>query len=280
MKKRKVIINACLTGMIPTKELNPSTPVSPEEIIKSALKCASLGASIVHLHTRDESGKPTWKKEIYAKIIEGIRKANKNLILCVSTSGRNWKEFEKRSECLELSGDLKPDMGTLTVGSMNFINQESVNSPEMIEKLALKMKEKNIKPELEIFESGMVHKANYLIAKGIIADPAPYFNLFLGSLGTAPLDATSFAAMLNLLPKNAVWSAAGVGMFQLDANILGLSLGGGVRTGLEDNIYFDREKKVLASNESLVERIARIIEKMGLEIAEPGEAREMLNLDK
>ena len=280
MIKRKVIINACLTGMVPTKKLNPNTPISPEEIIHSALKCAGLGASMIHLHARDENGKPTWKKEVYARIIEGIRRINKDLVICISTSGRNWKEFEKRSECLELNGDLKPDMATLTVGSMNFINQESVNSPEIMEKLALKMKETGIKPELEIFEPGMIHKANYLIGKGIVADAAPYFNLFLGSLGTAPLDATSFAAMYNLLPDNAVWSVAGIGMFQTDANILGLSMGGGIRTGLEDNIYFDREKKVLASNESLIERMAGIIKKMGLEIATPGETRKMLNLDK
>lgn len=280
MKKRKVIINACLTGMIPTKELNPNTPISPKEIIQSALNCADLGASMVHLHARDEDGKPAWKKEIYAEIIHGIRKMNKDLILVVSTSGRNWKEFEKRSECLELEGDARPDMASLTMGSMNFINQESVNSPEMIKNLALKMKEKGIKPEIEIFEPGMIHKANYLINKDIIESENPYFNILLGSLGTAPLDAATFAAIAYLLPKNAIWSVAGIGTYQLDANVMGLSLGGGVRVGLEDNIYFDREKQKLASNEELVGRIANIIKNMGLEIATPQEARKMLKLDK
>lgn len=280
MNRRKVIINACLTGMVPTKELNPHTPISPEEIITCALHCADLGASIIHLHARGTDEKPTWKKEVYAEIIRGIRKVNPDLILVVSTSGRNWSEFEKRSECLELDGDLKPDMASLTLGSMNFINQESVNSPEMIEKLALKMQEKNIKPEIEIFEPGMLHKANYLISKGIIKDENPYFNILLGSLGTAPLDAASFTAVQYLLPENAVWSVAGIGAYQLDANVMGLSLGGGVRIGLEDNVYFDREKQKLASNEELIGRIAGIIKTMGLEIASPVEAREMLNLAK
>jgi len=278
--KRKVIINACLTGMVPTKESNPNTPISPAEIIECALNCAKLGASMIHLHARDEQGKPTWKKEVYAEIIEGIRKVNKDLILCVSTSGRDWKEFEKRSECLELTGEAKPDMASLTMGSMNFINQESVNSPQMIEQLAAKMQENNIKPEFEIFEAGMLHKANYLLSKGIIRDEAPYFNLMLGSLGTAPLDAASFAAMQHLLPKDAIWGVAGIGAFQIDANVMGITTSGNIRVGLEDNIFFDRDKKVLASNEMLVERMAAIIKNMGLEIATPQEARAMLNLDK
>jgi uncharacterized protein (DUF849 family) len=280
MNKKKVIINLCSTGMVPTKEINSNTPITPNEIIDCALRCAELGASMIHLHARGTDGRPTWKKEVYAEIIQGIRKVNKDLILIVSTSGRDWKEFEKRSECLELEGKSRPDMASLTVGSMNFINQESVNSPEMIERLALKMKERNIKPEIEIFEPGMLHKANYLINKGVIAADFPYFNILLGSLGTAPLDTASFAAMQHLLPQNAIWGVAGIGAFQMDANILGLALGGNVRVGLEDNVFFDRERKVLASNEMMVERVAKIAKEMGLEIATPLEAREILNLGK
>ena len=170
-------------------------------------------------------------------------------------------------------------MASLTLGSMNFINQESVNSPEMIEKLALKMKENGIKPELEVFDLGMIHKAKYLMNKDIINDQNPYFNILMGSLGTVPLDAASFGAMMHLLPENTVWSTAGIGTYQLDANILGIALGGNVRIGLEDNIFFDREKKVLASNEMLIERIAHIIHTMELEIATPEEVRAMLALN-
>lgn len=263
--------------MIPTKEQNPNLPVSPTEIIETSLNCAKLGTSIVHIHPRDRNGKPTWKKEVFAEIIEGIRAKNDEIIINTTTSGRNWSEFEKRSACLELKGKLKPDLASLTVGSFNFISQEAVNSPSMIEKLALKMKEKGIKPELEIFEPGMLHKAKYLIKKGII-DEKPYINIFLGSLGTSPLEPSVFSAFHAIMPVNAIWSVAGVGLFQLDANIMSLTLGGHVRVGMEDNIFFDREKKELASNEMLVERIIKISKLMKRDIATPRETRKILGL--
>lgn len=277
-KNRKVIINMCLTGMIPTKELNPHTPITPEEIAQSALQCAEMGASIVHIHARDTDGRPTWKKEIYKDIIGRIKEKNDKLLICVTTSGRSWNEFERRSEVLDLEGDLKPDLASLTVGSMNFINQESVNTPQMIEQLANKMKEKGIKPELEVFDPGMIHKANYMISKGIIEDGAPYFNILLGSLGTSPFDSSCIATMHHLLPDNAIWSFAGIGAFQLDANVLALAHGGNFRVGLEDNIFFDREKKVLASNEMLLERMRNIMTSMALEPTTPDEAREILQI--
>lgn len=275
---RKVIINLALTGMVPTRKMTPYVPLTPKQIITTAISCAKLGASVIHIHPRDEGGKPTWKAKYFAEIITGIREKNDQIIINTTTSGRLWSEFEKRSQCLDLQGDLKPDLASLTVGSMNFISEESVNSPSMIERLALKMKERGIKPELEVFEPGMVHKANYLIKKGIIGSKKPYFNILLGSLGTSPLEASAFAACRTLLPEGAIWSVAGIGVYQLDANAVGLAFGGHIRVGLEDNIYFDREKKELASNERLVERIASIIEKMGLEVATPKQARKMLGV--
>ena len=187
----KVIINCALTGMIPTKELNKSVPLTPQEIAEDADLAVKLGASIVHVHARDKSGRPTWKKDIYAEIIKRIREKQPNVIITVSTSGRNWSEFEKRAEVLELDGDVKPDMATLTMGSMNFINTASMNSPEMIEKLATTMQQNGIKAEFEIFEPGMIHKANFMLERGIIKDENPYFNIFLGNLGTAPLELLS-----------------------------------------------------------------------------------------
>ncbi|MBI4973722.1 3-keto-5-aminohexanoate cleavage protein [Candidatus Roizmanbacteria bacterium] len=274
----KIILNVCLTGMVPTKELNRYTPITPKEIIKDALACAKLGASIVHIHPRDTDGKPTWKKEIFAKIIYGIREKNKHLIISTTTSGRFWNEFEKRAEVLDLKGDLKPDMASLTVGSMNFIRDESVNSPRMIEQLAGKMRERKIKPEFEVFEPGMVHKANHLLQKGVLNDDKPYFNVFFGSLGTAPLHPAMVSAFTSLLLPSAIWSSAGVGMFQLDANVMGLCFGGHIRVGLEDNLYFDRTKKVLATNETLVRRITGIIRDMQLTVATPNEARKILGI--
>jgi uncharacterized protein (DUF849 family) len=274
----KVIINLCPTGMVGTKKDNPSLPISSQEIIQDALGCAEKGASIIHIHARDEHGRPTWKKQEFAKIIGGIREKNKSVILNVTTSGRNWSDFERRSECLELKGDLKPDMASLTVGSMNFIKTASVNDPDIIERLAIKMRENDIKPELEVFEPGMLHKANYLIAKGIIDKKRPYINILLGSLGTSPLSPLSMASFLNNLPKGAIWALAGIGSYQLDANIASISFGGNVRVGLEDNNYFDRKKSILASNSMLVDRVVKIINMMGLEVATAAEARKMLSL--
>ena len=196
----------------------------------------------------------------------------------MSTSGRNWSEFEKRAEVLELDGDIKPDMATLTMGSMNFINTASMNSPEMIEKLATTMQKNGIKPEFEIFEPGMIHKANFMLERGMIKDENPYFNIFLGNLGTAPLEVTNISALLNLLPKNANWAFAGLGRFQLRANVMGLTMGGGVRLGLEDNIYLNQEKEVLATNQGQLERINKIIDLMDLEVSTIEETRERLGL--
>lgn len=272
----KVIINAAITGMVPTKKDSPYVPITIREIVRDALKLAELGATIVHIHPRDNNGLPTWKKIYFEKIIGGIREKNDKLMISVNTSGRLWSEFEKRVECLDLKGDIKPDLASLTMGSMNFINQELMNSPEMIEKIALRIRERGIKPEIEIFEPGMIHKTNYLIGKGIIEDKKPYFNLFFGSLGTAPLHHSIVSSYLSLLPENAVWTGAGIGKFQLDANILSLSLGGGVRIGIEDNLYFDRKQTVLTSNIMLIQRIMKIIKLLNLEVSNANETKKLL----
>jgi uncharacterized protein (DUF849 family) len=265
--------------MVPTKEITPYVPVTPDEVADTAVRCAELGARIVHIHPRDEYGKPTWKKEIHASIIEKIRNKTDKLLISATTSGRFWKDFERRSECLDLEGDLKPDLGSLTVGSNNFIKSASVNSPQMIADLATKMMDKGIKPELEVFEPGMVHKANILIKKGIIKDKAPYFNILLGSLGTSPVHPATFGAIHALLPSNAVWSLAGIGQFQLQANLLGLSFGGHIRVGLEDNIFYNRETKRLATNEQLLERIVGIMNLMGRQPTSPEETKQILNVE-
>lgn len=133
MLKNKFVVNFTPTGMIPTKALTPFVPISVDDVVDDVLAAAKLGASMVHLHARDEiTGEPTYKKEIYGKIIKGIREKDNNLVIGVSTSGRKFNSFEKRSECLELEGDLKPDLASLTLSSVNFNSQASINSPDMI----------------------------------------------------------------------------------------------------------------------------------------------------
>lgn len=252
---KNFILNFTPTGMIPTKEMTPEVPISVAEIIEQVLHCAELGVNMVHVHARDPvTGLPTSDKDIYADIIKGIRQKNKDLVICTSTSGRNFPEFERRSACLDLTGDLKPDFGSLTLSSMNFNRQASVNSPEMIQALAKKMLDNGIKPELEVFDLGMINYAHYLIQKGLIKPPY-YFTLLLGNIASAQANLMTLGLMINELPPDSYWSVGGLGSFQLPMNAMGIVAGGGVRVGLEDNIYFDDEKNQLASNSDLVKRV-------------------------
>jgi uncharacterized protein (DUF849 family) len=292
----KLIVNCALTGMVPTKEDTPHVPTDPEEIIHDAENCIEAGASMLHIHARDEEGKPTYRKEIYRETIRGIRDLDEEVIVCASTSGRLFRDPALRGEVLDLRGKAKPDMGSLTLGSFNFpraivalskrevsgdghTNSISPNPPETIVDLAEHMKRRGIKPELEVFEAGMINYGLYLIRKGTIPHERPYFNLILGSLGGARASMSSLAHMVDSLPASAVWSAAGTGRFQLPINTASIIMGGGVRVGVEDCIYYDYDKKVLATNEMLVKRIARMADEIGRKVASPSESRRMLALE-
>jgi len=199
------------------------------------------------------------------------------LIICVSTSGRDFPEFEKRSECLDLKGDLKPDFGSLTLSSLNFNKQASMNTPQMIQDLAKKMLDNGIKPELEVFDLGMINYARYLIKKGLVKPPY-YFNLILGNIACAQANLLSLGLMEKELPDDSIWAAGGIGASQLKMNAISILSGGGVRIGLEDNIFFDDEKKHLATNKQLVERILLIAKTVGYMPYSHKEAREVLGV--
>jgi 3-keto-5-aminohexanoate cleavage enzyme len=278
MINKKFILNFTPTGMIPTKEMTQYVPISPDEIINDVLNVVDLGINMVHLHARDlVTGEPTYKKHIYAEIIRGIRQKEKDLILCVSTSGRNFHEFEKRSDCLNLAGELKPDFASLTLSSLNFNKQVSINSPQMIQDLAKKMLERGIRPELEAFDLGMINYARYLIHKGLLQPPY-YFNLILGNIACAQADMLHLSLMIKELPEGSIWSVGGVGDYQLQMNTMAIAAGGGVRVGLEDNIWYDTERTRLTTNRDLVERIVSIAKAMGREPFSPKEARDLLKL--
>jgi len=258
--------------------MTPEVPLSPEEIVEQVLEVAELGVNMVHLHAREpKTGLPTYKKEIYAEIISGIRRKNKDLVIGVSTSGRYFFEFEKRSEVLDLRGELKPDFGSLTLSSLNFNKEASINSPEMIRALARKMVENNIKPELEAFDVGMINYAKYLIRKGLI-NPPHYFNLILGNIACAQADLLNLGLMTRELPEDSIWSAGGVGHAQLKMNVMSLLAGGGVRVGLEDNIWYDEERTRLATNSELVERTLLVAKALGQTPYTNLEAREVLGI--
>jgi uncharacterized protein (DUF849 family) len=275
----KLIINVALTGMVPTQRDTPHIPITPEEIAADVRRCYDAGAAIFHLHARDERGDPTYRRADYECIIDCIHAAcpGAGLILCVTTSGRNHNTWETRSQVLDLAGARKPDMASLTLGSMNFPKQASVNSPEMIARLAERMKERGVTPELEAFDLGMIDYSHYLIEKGILQPPF-YYNVLLGSLGTVSATPLNLALMVNALPATAIWAGAGIGRFQFQVNSLAVAMGGHVRVGLEDALYMDPAKSDLADNPRLVERIVRIGRAMGREPASPAEARRIIGL--
>jgi 3-keto-5-aminohexanoate cleavage enzyme len=273
-----LIVNFCPTGMIPTKAMTPHVAVSASEVVDQACQALERGVAIVHLHAREKDGSPTYRAKLYETMILGIRSHFPDAITCVSCSGRNFPEFERRSEVLELTGAARPDLASLTLTSLDFPTGTSQNAPDMVVALAEKMLAHGIKPELECFDYGMINAANVLISRGILGEPPYYFNLLLGSRYSVPATARHLAGMLEDLPPQSVWSAAGIGLFQLPMNMLAIAMGGHCRTGLEDNIYLGFDRGVLATNRALVERLAHLSETFGRPLASSVRAREMLGL--
>ena len=265
----KLVINFTPTGMVPTKEMNPFVPIYENEIIEEVVRENEKGITLVHLHARDEQGAPTYKTQIYQKIVEGIRKYCPKLVICISTSGRNFNELDKRSMALEL----KPDMGSLTLSSLNFNRQASVNDPDMIKGLLDRMAMHGVNPELEVFDLGMINYAHYLISKGWIQAPY-YFNIILGNIAGMQADMMSMAAATHSLPQPSIWAFGGIGHQQLTANTVAMATGGGVRVGLEDNLFWANDK-TYASNETLLNRVREMAKLLGREIMKPEEFGEM-----
>jgi uncharacterized protein (DUF849 family) len=274
-----LIVNFAPTGMIPTKTMTEKVPISVNEIVEDVHAAFEIGITMVHIHARDEkTGEPTYRGEVYRDIIEKIRKFSKDLVLCVSLSGRNFKEFDKRAEPLRLTGDVKPDLGSLTLSSVNFNRTASVSSPEMIKTLAREMKLRGILAELEAFDAGMINYARYLERKDLL-EPPHYFNLLLGNIACAQADLLHVGVMIKDLPPNSYWSLAGVGDAQLAMNSIAIAYGGGVRVGLEDNIWYDSQRTKLASNADLLKRIHALANANDRSIMSPNELRKILNLN-
>ena len=274
-----LIINFAPTGMIPTKEMTPHVPVEIQEIIEDIHEALEIGITMVHLHAREpKTGAPTCRADIYAKIIEGVRKISKELVICVSLSGRTIRELEQRAEPLNLTGSHKPDMGSLTLSSLNFNRQASINEPSTIMGLAAIMKEKGIVPELEAFDAGMINYARYLENKNLIFPPY-YFNLLFGNIACAQPDLLHIGVLIRDLPPSSLYSIAGIGNCQLMMNSVSVAMGGGVRIGLEDNIWFDRNRTELARNADLLHRIHVIAESNNRALMRPGTLRRLLRME-
>lgn len=268
----KLIINAAITGTILYKSDTPCLPTSLTEIVEVALRVQEAGASIIHLHARGPDESPSYDGAVYTELVDRVREAT-DLIVNVSLSGRFVHDVETRAAPLAS----RPELASLTLGSMNFISGASVNAPDTVRDLAARIYDAGALPELEIFEAGFANFATYLARKGVLRAPH-YANIILGSLGTAPLDLVGLGHVIGLLPDRTTWSVGGLGRYQLDANVMGIAAGGHVRVGLEDNIHYDRGGRDLADNQRLVARIARIAREMGREPATPAEARAIIGL--
>ncbi len=270
-----LIVNLAPTGMVPTREQSGKVPLQPDEIIADVLRAAAQGITIVHLHARDAAGKPTYKKEVYARIISGIREKRPDLVLCVSCSGRMVDEIDRRTQVLELKGDLKPDMATLTLSSMNFSDRPSINSPSMIKELAKRMTDCGVAPELEIFDLGMANYTRHLIERGILKTPL-YANLICGNIAGAQPHLLEIASLINALPKGVIWGLGGLGRAQVPMAGLAAGFAPGVRIGLEDNLWSDFERTALASNIELVEFIKQFLMPYGRSIMPPEMFRRLI----
>jgi 3-keto-5-aminohexanoate cleavage enzyme len=267
----KLIITAALTGAETTKADNPHLPITPEEITQAAYDAYQAGAAIVHIHGRDEKGEASQDIEIYRQISEMIRERS-DLIIQLSIGGGVGMSPQERSAPLAL----RPEMATLTTGTVNFGDGVFLNPRSIIEQFAAKMKELGIKPEVEIFDLGMISNALDLVKKGLLSEPI-HFNFVLGVPGGCSATVKNLLHMVEMIPPNSTWQVAGIGRHELPLAVAAIILGGHVRVGFEDNIYYS--KGVLAkSNAQLVERIVRIAGEMGRDIATPTQARSILCL--
>ncbi len=254
-----LIINLACTGAVSTRAMNPHVPLSHDEIVDDTARCLELGVQMLHLHARDAKGVQTGDPEPYGRLIEAIRKlpGGREALVCVTTTGRRTADFASRSRVLELDGNARPDMASLTLSSHNFVQSASVSEPETIQQLAACMQKKGIRPELEVFDLGMANFIRVLLKQGLLTGPL-YVNVLLGNIAGAQIDALHWAAILAALPEDCVTSVAGIGRGQLTANNLGLLFADGVRVGLEDNLWFDQARQIPATNAALVQRLLRL----------------------
>lgn len=267
----KLIITAALTGAETTKEANPALPVTPEEIAEAAYQCREAGASIVHLHARTPDGSSTQDPKVFGEIISAIRQRT-DIIIQVSTGGAVGMTPEERLQPVQLN----PEMATLSTGSVNFGEDLFVNTMEEIRTFAKTMIAKGVKPEIEAFDSGMIQNALTLVKEGILELPL-HFDFVLGVPGAMPGTPEALMYMRSLLPAGCTWTVAGIGRTELPLGAMAIILGGHVRVGFEDNIYYKRGQ-LAESNAQLVQRMVRLAEELGREVATPEEARKILHL--
>lgn len=269
-----LIITAAITGSRITRETAPYIPVTPEEIVQSAVECWNAGASVVHIHVRDpKTGLGSQDVELFRNVVEPLREKT-DLILCLTTSGIPGKNLGVEERLAPLA--LAPEMGSFDAGSINLGGSVFVNSPEFLDEAAARMLKAGVKPELEIFDLGMMITCLRMKEEGKLHEPL-YFQFVMGTPWGAPATPKALLHLYDHLPAHAVWSAIGIGKGHLPVAMTALVMGGHIRVGMEDNLYYSRG--VLArTNAEFVERIVRIAGEYGRPVAGPEEARRILGL--
>jgi uncharacterized protein (DUF849 family) len=268
------IITVAITGSVPKKSDTPAVPVTPEEQIESTHEAYEAGASLVHIHVRNPDQTPSSSPDLFARVQEGVSKHCPGMIIQFSTGGRGRTRAERA-----LALDLKPEMASLSTGSCNFTNWIFENPPDFVDQLAQIMKDNRIKPEIEVFDVSMLYSAISLAERGLISRPL-HVQFVMGVQNALPVRRTLLEFLigeLKAIEPAATWAAIGLGRHQLEVNRWCLELGGHVRTGLEDNIKFDRNR-LAKSNAELVARVAQISAEYGRRPATVAEARAILGL--
>lgn len=268
------VITVAITGAVPTKADNPAVPVTPEEQVASAVEAFDAGATICHLHVRDGEQRPSSDPELFAAVRAGILAERPAMVVQFSTGARG-RTTDERFACLQM----RPEMASLSTGSVNFPDRIYDNAPDVVERAAMQMKELGIKPEVEVFDLAMLYAALALVDRGAIADP-PHVQLVLGVRNALPARESLvdfFVSELHELSPNATWTCAAIGRDQLTANRWSLVRGGHVRTGLEDNLYFERGR-LARSNAELVVRLAELCMACDRPPATAAETRRLLGL--
>jgi uncharacterized protein (DUF849 family) len=265
------------TGMVPMRAMTPHVPLTPEEIARDVADAASIGITSVHLHARDEDGAPTWRRDVYERLVGAVRERTPEVLINVSTSGRTWADLERRADSLALDGDLAPDFASLTPSSLNFLTSASVNPPDVVRGLVRIMRERGIVPEFELFDLGMINMMRRLIAEELATEPV-LVNLFFGNLAGLQPTPLELGVALERLPAGTVWSGAGLGDYQGVAHLLAMASGGGVRTGLEDSLHPHGTRDRLATNAELVEQAHGMLAVLGRPVMTPAQLRERLGI--
>jgi uncharacterized protein (DUF849 family) len=273
----KRVICAAITGSWPTKKDNPNLSVTPEEIAADVYASWKAGAAIAHIHVRGDDGKPSTEFERYKETIDRIR-AMKDCDIClnITSSGSVGYGDDERIYPLQ---QLLPELASYDCGSMNWMHYTIFeNHPRFLEKLGLALQESNVKPEIEIFDVGMMYNAMYYIKKGILKEPC-HFQFVLGAPGGMTATLKNLVFLHDLLQENCTWSACGIGKGHMPILLATIAMGGHLRVGMEDNVMY--QKGVLAeSNAQFVARAKRLLEEAGLEAATPDEARAIYGLTR